>query len=82
MKNNIEYDSVKGFNPLTAVCNKKPSAPGGEETTFPPLIKPRVTKISDKEKARAAQAQESRILAAIHGGGGGETSQQGAERNA
>ncbi|SJL02381.1 uncharacterized protein ARMOST_05708 [Armillaria ostoyae] len=28
LKNNIEYDSVKGFNPLSAVCDKKPSAPG------------------------------------------------------
>ncbi|KAK0499697.1 hypothetical protein EDD18DRAFT_1103007 [Armillaria luteobubalina] len=85
----IRSDSVNGFISLTDMCNEKPSAPGGGETTFPPLIKPSATKLSDKEKARAAEAQNSRIIAEItaaQGGGGddettAETSQQGADGN-
>ncbi|KAK0499696.1 hypothetical protein EDD18DRAFT_859650 [Armillaria luteobubalina] len=87
LKEYIEFDSVKGFNLLVAICNKKPSAPGTKEPTFPPLIKPSTTKLSDKDKTKAAEAQNARIIAAAHGGGGGgggggETSQQGAARNA
>ncbi|KAK0206898.1 hypothetical protein DFS33DRAFT_629242 [Desarmillaria ectypa] len=88
LKSKIEFDSVKGFNPLMAECNKKPS--GGKAKEFPALIKPTgVSKISDKTKAKAAEEQDKRLEAQIRGAaggaggaGGGETSTQGAERNA
>ncbi|KAG7447565.1 uncharacterized protein BT62DRAFT_781766 [Guyanagaster necrorhizus] len=83
MISDITHQSLRGFTSLLDQCNEKPSK--GRVRNFPPLIKPSgVSVISDKEKAAAAAEQDKRLEAQIQGqpAGGGETSEQGAERNA